>query len=118
MFDEGKGAVVERQMDFVVRSRLPEEVEAHHTEGSEEMLSTREVLRIAELAARRWWALPGFLLSPKCPGHRDGAGRSYIRPSGVRRGQKTLSAPGEGALLAHVGREASAGRPEHLGRGL
>lgn len=73
-----RGLWIERQMDLIVCTRLPEEVESHHTEGPEEMLCTREILRIPEFAARRSWALPGFLLSPKCPGHRDGAGRSYI----------------------------------------
>lgn len=74
-----RGLWIERQMDLIVCTRLPEEVESHHTEGSGEMLLTREILRIPEFAARRSWALPGFLFSPQCPGHRHGAGCSCIR---------------------------------------
>lgn len=37
-----RGLQIERQMDFIVHTRCPEEVKSHHTEGSEKVLLTGE----------------------------------------------------------------------------
>lgn len=71
----------------------PEEVKSHHTEGSEKMLLTWEILKIRsvclpEVVARRSWVPPGFLSSQRAQGSGIRAG-CYLHPSVVQLVQKT-----------------------------
>lgn len=95
---------MERQMDFFVCTRCPEEVKSRHTEGPEKRLLTCGVLKIRSAFLSLRPGAPGVLAWVSLPRALRAQGGSRLLPAAFccSAGPEDPSAPREGALLASV----------------